>query len=643
MITLYLNGIQADIEQGTNITIDRQVFNLADIDKRRGDLSYTFDLPFSNRNRQLFENAQELNNQTNTPYTQLAARLLVEGIEVISNGFCRLQESTDVYKCNIYSGATPFIEALSDESIKDLDLSDLNHEWTVTTAINSVDPGGLGYIYPLIECGETQVGGEMRVDRMVPCVYAKEIFDAIITKTGYSYSSNLPEQFEQLAIPASDITNYETDKYNVEAESTGQTITYPSSLPISGAEFDERVIAYAGEITDNGNQWSTNTFTAADPIQADLQATVIISEFNSPVAPTTGDYAVYIYKGDPTANPATWQVVATDLFPFVDIWDAIQNGSEYLAVINISQYEFEEGAQYFIWVDEVQGSLAPGQAPGFVLSDHVIGAGSTIRIDNVTRALFGSELEISALLPDVSQKDFVTTIMRMFCLVWQADPLTKELRFLQFDKLIQQGAVQWQNKANAGRALGYEVSGFAQVNNLRYREDDNVTNEVGDGELLCNNTNLKPSTDLITLPFAASNEVLRYNGRDVAEVLIFDDNAEPTIKPEPRIVIIEEQAYQTAPVYADGNGSQTTSGGTAYVARFVPINFDSLIDTYYNQLASVLQNTKRVQFEARLTAADVANLDFLRPYYVAEYGEVFYLERVRYNTGGFAEVVAVRL
>src|SRR3990172_1881987 len=154
---LYIDGKIVDM--GTDkIGITLQVNDLFELKDRQANRSNQFSVPMTDNNKTIYGNIETVNSATDKPYKKLSAKYLEDGVEIIQNGYCKFEEAGDNYKQTIYSGIVDFFSQLDGLEMSDLDLSDLDHDWTTANIISSRS-NTEGYIYPLADWSDDGAGG----------------------------------------------------------------------------------------------------------------------------------------------------------------------------------------------------------------------------------------------------------------------------------------------------------------------------------------------------------------------------------------------------------------------------------------------------------------------------------------------------
>ncbi|GAB3889870.1 hypothetical protein GCM10028803_00360 [Larkinella knui] len=148
------------------------------------ELSYTnqFQLPNSLAIQRLLGNAEQLDAGGVYPYTLIGARL-VECDEIIFQGRAELQGFQAGWKVVIYEEHRGLFDSLADKSIRDLDLSYLDHPWTIDE-ISARAGATEGICYPIIDYG-TVSDGIIPQDTLFPATFLTTVVGQILQEAGY--------------------------------------------------------------------------------------------------------------------------------------------------------------------------------------------------------------------------------------------------------------------------------------------------------------------------------------------------------------------------------------------------------------------------------------------------------------------------
>jgi hypothetical protein len=227
-----------DLYDSVPMPINKSIVDIREPDKRQSDYSKSLTIPGTANNHSIFSaifnldratiNTSTLNfNPDFNPNLKADAILYRKGIPQLT-GYIQLASIKNVdgaieYECVIIGKFANLFQDLGELSLSELDLSDYNHVWNKTNVQNSwetsiikngttyvnfnasAQPDGSGYVYPLIDRGNS-VGlaeNDYNFGTMYPAVYAKQVVDSIFAGAGYRYESNFfnSQRFKNLIIP----------------------------------------------------------------------------------------------------------------------------------------------------------------------------------------------------------------------------------------------------------------------------------------------------------------------------------------------------------------------------------------------------------------------------------------------------------
>jgi hypothetical protein len=218
-----------DVGDDTVFPINFAVADIKDLSKRSGNYSKTITLPSTNNNNQLLNHYFDVNIQAGTfDVTRKQLCLVIrDGAIILDNCYLQLLEVKDndgliSYSVVIKSSNADFFQTINNLELTDLDISDLNHTLNATNVIASwSNTEGYKYMFPYFE------GNQITVAEMLPCIFAKTLFDRIFQRAGYRYDwqTLTDERFDKILIPynGDGYENKEQDK--IITEDTGLNIT----------------------------------------------------------------------------------------------------------------------------------------------------------------------------------------------------------------------------------------------------------------------------------------------------------------------------------------------------------------------------------------------------------------------------------
>jgi hypothetical protein len=218
---IYIENQLIDLLQdiGTNFTYT--IDDVNDFGSRNTSFSRTIAIPATSRNNKIlgfafelgisFEHNMELPNvNTNfTPSQAAKCEVFIDKIQIFK-GVIRILEivsnkNATEYQCAVFGELGGFITELGNKRLEDLDFSEYNHTYNVTSIQNSWNSiTGSGYYYPLIDYGDVSTTkDDFHVSTFRPALYAKEFIEKIFEGTTYTLNCDFfnTDFFKKLIIP----------------------------------------------------------------------------------------------------------------------------------------------------------------------------------------------------------------------------------------------------------------------------------------------------------------------------------------------------------------------------------------------------------------------------------------------------------
>lgn len=188
MTQLFLNGYEVEIES-QNVTQTIQANVLGEVKDRQLNYTNVFRILLTPRNNEFFGHLKSLQNNSSKPFEIMSAKLLEDGIEIMSEGSAYIKYSDENYaEVNIYSGINGIFDKIGAKSIRTLDFSSINHIANIDLVLNSFTDNE-PYIYGIFgSAGLLPVSNNTTVEYMLPSLYEYYIFNKIFEEAGYTYS-----------------------------------------------------------------------------------------------------------------------------------------------------------------------------------------------------------------------------------------------------------------------------------------------------------------------------------------------------------------------------------------------------------------------------------------------------------------------
>lgn len=616
MDELYLEGQLCDLGK-SRIGMTYQINDIAELKDRQSNHSNTVKLPKTPANRAILDSIENINLNTRTPYRKLDARLKASGNEIVPSGFAQVKNAQDYYEAVIFSGIVSFFDKIKGKSIKELDLSSLNHVWNVTNAMNSRNNTD-GYIWAIIDYGAmTDFSDDFPVNKSAPCVFGKTIWDKIFSEAGVSYTCPFLQAapFTKVLIPCTEMTTVR--RKHITVTQTINDLYINRWRPYLGC-LGEDVILESYKITFTNLVRGTSIFVmdALSLSSLELEDTFI------PVRVIRNDLGISLVN-DNSGNPGYFHG-----FPA-----ATSGPPLFLPTIGGTGHTVTVEADVISNSDDDRTVSFYLRAP-FDIYRRAIGGTSLFEGFHVN-----ATLDISGSLPDLKQDEFVKAFMQYYGLIPQPDPYTGEIVLERFQAIKNNIPVakDWSAKLSLKKEprISFEFGKYAQVNDMLYDNDDDVVPALGKGTFSIEDETLSPYALLFQSVFSGtdSHKRLSTTPREVSHIPFIDDegNIDPGSR-KPRVLILDYSDMRIN--YSDGINPSFIFATDLPVTFFYrpgndqSMDFQTFIKLHYDALMDVLTDVKFVQANLLLQPLDIAELDHFIPVYISFFAHYFYVNKL---------------
>jgi hypothetical protein len=220
-------------------------------------------------------------------------------------------------------------------------------------------------------------------------------------------------------------------------------------------------------------------------------------------------------------------------------------------------------------------------------------------------------IEMFKALPDISQAEFISTVVNQFNALITTDYISKKATFSKFEAidLKRSNPLNWTDRVDLSDnlELTFESDIYAQTNWFRYKKDDadiyGGSIVPQDANFTIVNNNLPLEQDIIELPFAATARPF-IQGANLATIPIRLDSVVP------RCLVVEITSDNIITMVGQSTPTQSAE------MFFNSIRFEALLAAYYPALIRILQEYKLIKFLIRLKANDLVNIDYTRPIFL---------------------------
>ena len=264
-------------------------------------------------------------------------------------------------------------------------------------------------------------------------------------------------------------------------------------------------------------------------------------------------------------------------------------------------------------------------------------SGFKLKLTNSTDVVYGQWVQLEATLPKISQKDHLKDFMQRYGLTPVVDNYQKKIYFKTFKELYanKAQAKDWTDKfVRAEQSAAFTFGNYAQLNYGKWKEDDNVPEDLGQGVFTVDNQNLKPENDAIVSQFAATESVVKLQKLNVAilrKIEEDDEKKEFKIKTQPRLLINRRQVGLGISLT---DGSNSTTPATVSIPYFIETGLPSLDynetfkEYYFELITYMLKKARRVTRYVMIDESDLAGLDHFIPIYDANRAQYYYLNQI---------------
>ena len=621
------------------IAITKQINDIADTRGRQTGYTNQFRLPLTQEVLEALGLTNTLNSANDAIYKKLDAQLIMDGVPVELWGKLQIKGVSKDVQAQIRGPEADFFETLESRSLHDLDLSGLDHNWDKSIiATSQSNTATEGWVYPVIDYGSFPFANRLDAKLLFPSVYWKYLLDAISLESGYTFEGDIfdDDLYPHVVFPFSEGDYKHSERY-IEERSFQHFVSQKISI---GSTFTtDATLSKIGTVTFGNVQFvqvATNTTFQS------ISVNVNIESINR-----NGNGAL--------------------MTPYIAI---LKNGSTVLAqtqafvgnnTVSIGSTALVPGDTLSIGI-LVTVTSASANPPSII--NITIDSGSFFTPEIETNISYGDDITGESFTPDWTQKAFVVAFMNQFGLIPTVDPGKKVVTFTPFEqirdnkskaedwsgKLVRQnGAKEWYiNKTS-------KVGPYGKSNYLSYKRDKTLGfEELGQGEISCNDENLPAFKTLFTLPYAASEsfqqlaqptavvQIKKYEGVWPNYERIDNDGVEQRaifVHEEAHVLTIEDDAG-TISMPANVKIGKFIDPSTAY-----SLAFSAYVQAkYFTILAEILTDPQKITALFKLSANDIRNLDLFTPIWVDKFGEYYYINKVsNYKPGELTTVELIRI
>lgn len=648
IVQLFINGRSIQLSEDTKIGITYQANNVGELQSRQGSYTNTFKIPITQSNSIAFEWSHSMNSSTVLPYRRLTATYIEDGVEAISEGFAIIKKTDDkFYYIHVVSGNIDLKKAIGEKIVGDLYENDIEYNWTLDTIFNNRD-GSNYFVYPLIDWRsdiDTFFGSPtIDVKDMIPVARMSGMFDRLSAEIGYTFKGNYldsddhknmlltPDEF---TINPDFLDQVQTGASNVDA-TWQQGIIVPEGSGVTSES------VYPVRNTFDGGFTSNQYVSPVDHVGklsfvANLDIGWLTNEsYGLLETKRTRSFqfvARIVHQGVGTIAEITYPSVSTKIPTGLDAFN-------FTVQVNSDEIFLPAGGIYYTALDFIINQhdnipstvIVEGNTSEFTHSPtNILSFGSPIRFKDIFR------MKVKDVLRDVLNKRGI---------IIQTNSYTKEVHFNFFQDLVDNKPIakDWSDKVDTrGQEMSFTFGNYGQKNWLRFKEDEAVSNELGDHFFTVDNENLPEEKTVVQMLHPATEEENRHLGYNIPMIDAID-SAVKWQKPSYRILQLNIQETSFDVDYTDGFATSSASDDIPF-ADFV--GFETLVPEKYAVLTDILNRTKGIILPIRLTAIEIQELDHTIPIYLnipqKDIDGYFYLNVVSNYKQGLTSCHLIRL
>ena len=649
MNQLIVNGKTLILSDQTRIGITYQANNIGELQNRQGTFTNTFKLPLVRDNIEALELVNQMTSTTVLPYRKLSATYLENGIEIIGNGTATIVSiDSQFINMNIISGNVDLLEAIGDLTVGDLYLKDQVFPWNIDVAV-LLRSGTAYLVYPLVDfyINEDNIfDGDTIVDirNMLPCCNVKEMFNRLSDYIGFYFTGDylISSEHSKMILTPSDLSIKDENLLLLKTESKitsywDELINIPAGspayrIPITWTEFFPTYTSSNGDFSGNSYNASNETngsLKLEGYLTLELVNVLGVNNFPNYAENLVLIYQIFDDLGTVVAEYTEIPITITDslysttYIPDITTGDILMTlGRTYYSKIIIKADWATSSTFITIKTNNLKFSFTPSG-----------------KITHLTDTNFSD-------LYRMKVKDVLKDILNLRGVIIQTNGYTRNVQFNYFDDIIKNKSISedWSDKVQKGNlAMSFQFGNYAQKNWMRFKDRDDVTDQLGDHYFTIDNENFEAEKTVVQLNHPATEQAGKYLGYNIPKVQAFDINYAWN-KPDWRLLQLEVQNTSFNVAYTDGT---TTINKNTYIPFAKFVGFEKTIPEFYEALSGILDKTKAIKLPIKLSAKEISELNFIIPKYlhVPEIGidGYFYLNKIENYKGDITLCEFVRL
>lgn len=607
----------------TDLPINKQRNDIAELKDRQGDYSQAISLPMIAKNCDFFGYINSFTAVSDLRRRKYDCRLFFDGIEIAGAGsYLKIIRITDYFEVQILGAESAFIKSLNDseKTINDLGLTEALMR--SASAIYNSNPAN--DVFFGISDFQLDLNSIASFDRNTETLYAKTLFpfvnfklilDRILFENGnYSLVSNVTDQKEYLnsCIPLAKMNPLDFGLVDSLFYFNGQTVDFTTQL--------RKDLFY----------WTVDGFWTIPP-DVNNPADEYMCDYN---VRFPGKYTFQLYINLTTVeylgNPTAFKISIDD----IEVFKVESTENLSIQTLLVNEYLTLDLTAESVVKFEIYNNL--------IVSRSYIVNGIQIKLtafetesDN-TEFSYGYIIPVKGNLPVIKQSDFFKFFLQMFGLTISIDDKSKTIYAHSFKKVIDNKSIakDWTSKHNTvTNNISHQIGEYCQENVIKY-----ATENVGDrdftdsSKFLIADEMIKEKITLIEFIFESVENYDFKTNKYCKIKWLNGSKIEGTINP--KLCIVSDTTVQIGYLKDDTHDYITPELfviGTKNVTDGIDITAQGLQDKYYGDLISkCLQDIRFIEdVEFLLDAIDIQEYDPFVPIYLQQYSSYFYINKIK--------------
>lgn len=661
MITLLANNKPITVQAGEKIVLQKSSTKLGEIQNRQGSYTNDFEIPASYENLKNlgYVNLMSVSDQAVDSNSRIDATLLNNKVQ-ISRGYLQISGVdflNNTISVAFFGGLSDWVAKLSGKSIRDIELSELNHEWTASNVSGSW-ANTEGYIYPLINYGNLTGFdnlSELSTTDFYPALFQSTLLQRAFNEVGYKVSGSFVDEFayKNAIIPFAEKEFLSSEQYSdtFRGSITGNQLQQQFFSNTSSEDVVNKFTFNTASVEQNvysSFNASAGTFEAPISDTFKLRFQLDLTQTLNIVGGTSNSLASlgFVFK-----DQLGTEIVKEELLSIVDTSDSISG---------LFVYEFE-------WDAAAGDKISPYLYFEFTSNTNVTSIqyisnpeSYSFFCDGIDRTMEEGDLvDIAYSMPDLQVLDVIRDMIQRHGLIITVDDVTQTVNFDRFEKMLTKTAENWSQKVDISKVHALDFTtvteNYAKSNIFKYKDsesDDGALYEydsensqaLGEGKIEIDNDFLQEENEQHTSIFKATQMTMPFNatiGLYIPEILRLDENLEPAYEPEARILyvvpdLLIDDITLTIVSSLNFEGSLITEIAYGYFYKYISqgairnvddslcfgdinnqlVEYENLIDKNYRGLKRILNEGKMIEISVQLRDHEFTALDFSTPKYI---------------------------